>query len=634
MKSIVKNTAHLLSRNILSTAAVITLIWASAFAAVPAGWYQPWATLDPDCAPWDIDCVVQNVWTETDPLRKFVEWSGSINAVYIGWKVWIGTDNPLGVLSMEVDADDWSDWYVKLSVARDSSYWWWNHVTRSRWTHENKIALQENDLLSYNAWSWYDWINYRPSAVLNTYVDQVVSTWAVSWAYSFDTYDNWVRRDVMDIRSSGYVWIWTRDPQFQLDIAWTGRLRVQNDGQYWSYVNLENTTTANSWQIAHTWNSWAYDDDLRIIEDLSDTRFVIKQWWNVWIGTSAPRLVNTTSKVLTIDGWDAKWPDIEFIWHNVAASASPHGRIMFVNNVWSTPHLTSMIGGYWNSTGQDAWDLRFYTKSASWSIAQAMHISSEWKVWIGISNPHTWLDVWGTHSRIWLRWAPGWWLPTTAWKWIKFEYSIWSDRGNIIAYDYTNGVWKNLSIQWAWWDTFLNAWSGNVWIWTFVPTEKLEVNWSLKIVDWNQEDWALLTSDASWKWEWKESFSKNVITASVPSNQTLTGTCEWTPATVTIPKDWLYSIRLDASAYLYSWTYNNLYIRLLDSTWGQICRANATLPTGTTAWYFFPGTNCIEELFAWNYTINVWWSNASTCAGSTINRVFSWTTRIRLLHEY
>ena len=72
-----KKTAHLLSRILLSTAAVTALMWAATFAAAPAGGYLPWATLDPDCAAWDADCVV----VFTDP--KFVD--GTNNDVVLDY---------------------------------------------------------------------------------------------------------------------------------------------------------------------------------------------------------------------------------------------------------------------------------------------------------------------------------------------------------------------------------------------------------------------------------------------------------------------------------------------------------------------------------------------------------------------
>ena len=50
---------------VLNIVPLLLVGWALVYAAAPAGWYLPWATNDPDCAPWATDCfvkVISTVW--------------------------------------------------------------------------------------------------------------------------------------------------------------------------------------------------------------------------------------------------------------------------------------------------------------------------------------------------------------------------------------------------------------------------------------------------------------------------------------------------------------------------------------------------------------------------------------------
>ena len=97
---------------------------------------------------------------------------------------------------------------------------------------------------------------------------------------------------------------------------------------------------------------------------------------NVGIGTNTPRVISSVSKALTIDGnTTVSGPDIEFVGNDVAASGTPLGRTMFINNVSGVPSLNAMIGGYSTSRGQDSGNLRFYTKDSGSALAERMIIN-------------------------------------------------------------------------------------------------------------------------------------------------------------------------------------------------------------------------------------------------------------------
>ena len=224
------------------------------------------------------------------------------------------------------------------------------------------------------------------------------------------------------------------------------------------------TLTKNTWDTltATNWNQLV--NNVKLV--FSDNN------GNVGINTTNPRRVATSSKALTIDWiWNTTWPDIEFIWNDVVAWANPHWRIMFINNISWTPTMTSMIGGYWNSTGQGAWDIRIYTKNSTWSINQTMHIWGNGKVWIGSTAPTAKLNIIDT---------------TASWNNIadslsKSVFTIQPEApsSNTMRFWWTGawGIWIQVSnSNGAWlYPIILNPYGWNVGIWNTSPNSKLEV---------------------------------------------------------------------------------------------------------------------------------------------------------------
>ncbi len=255
MKNTTKKSAHLLSRNLLSTAAVIALMWASAFAAAPAWGYLPGATLDPDCAPSDTDCIVQNVWTESDPLRKFVEGSGSLNAVYTGWNVWIGVSDP------QYRIDLWGDQYIDTKV---HSLWTYTSLWQElSWAAtvlwDNVIpsaALNKMQIQTTHGWYWARAIRMRYHAT--PWIEFHAIWWTVT---KWDDFDS----PRMFISNNGRVWVGTTGPGAQFQITTDGlsgdALRI-TDG-------TNNDITVNQDGNIGVWNTASKTDLLRLYRKTS-----------------------------------------------------------------------------------------------------------------------------------------------------------------------------------------------------------------------------------------------------------------------------------------------------------------------------------------------------------------------------
>ena len=231
-----------------------------AYAAAPTGGYLPNATLDPNCAPWDTDCFVQvapeltSVWDNVDGTVAN-ETSTDIN--YMNGNIGIGTTTPLGVLSIQKDATNGNEWYIKHSVARDAGFWGGFHFFRSRGTHASPLSVQEGDRLVYRNNLGYDGSAFQSAAVYTTYVDGLVSAGIVPWAHSFDVTNNsGSLLDAVDITSNGNIGFGTNDPSDHLTLErsgdwsgiqmlhykWTGTshpyLVMRSDG--WSKANPGN----------------------------------------------------------------------------------------------------------------------------------------------------------------------------------------------------------------------------------------------------------------------------------------------------------------------------------------------------------------------------------------------------------
>jgi prepilin-type N-terminal cleavage/methylation domain-containing protein len=128
--------------------------------------------------------------------------------------------------------------------------------------------------------------------------------------------------------------------------------------------------------------------------------------------------------------------------------------------------------------------------------------------------------------------------------------------------------------------------------------------------------------------------SSTTLTTTIPSNQNISGACWATGASITVATPGFYGIHVDAGAYLYSGSFNNLGVHLYDSSDTiNYCSGTATLTQNALGGYMIPSAYCIEHLNAGIYHLKVSGSNANDCATSSISTIFGATAKLRLLSE-
>lgn len=102
-----------------------------------------------------------------------------------------------------------------------------------------------------------------------------------------------------------------------------------------------------------------------------------------------------------------------------------------------------------------------------------------------------WILVWtGILLVFWI--ANAWVNISSVTSWDALTETIWNEivtkvneTGNRVSGIFTDG-------------------SGNVWVGNAIPSAKLDVTWNVKIADWSQWLWKVLTSDADWLVTWSD----------------------------------------------------------------------------------------------------------------------------------
>lgn len=100
---------------------------------------------------------------------------------------------------------------------------------------------------------------------------------------------------------------------------------------------------------------------------------------------------------------------------------------------------------------------------------EALRVQNDGKIGVGTSSPVAELDI-ARNAQVWIRSGGGGGFPSSAGAGIKLEFN--SAGGSISAYDYTNGVAKNLAVQ---------TLGGNFGIGTMTPRTELDVRGSISL---------------------------------------------------------------------------------------------------------------------------------------------------------
>lgn len=161
------------------------------------------------------------------------------------------------------------------------------------------------------------------------------------------------------------------------------------------------------------------------------------------------------------------------------------------------------------------------------------------------------------------------------------------------------------------------AGGGNIGIWTISPTTKLDINWQIKITDWTQWVWKILTSDANGLATWTNGFSGSV---------TASGIVWWTQGYLTrfgtggngivnsllFQTGWFIAIgsTTPASTFeIWSWATSILHMRWTNNLWFWVASVR-TATSGSSNVGF--GANTLR-------TLTTWYSNTAMGVGAGYN---------------
>jgi hypothetical protein len=121
-----------------------------------------------------------------------------------------------------------------------------------------------------------------------------------------------------------------------------------------------------------------------------------------------------------------------------------------------------------------------------------------------------------------------------------------------------------------------------------------------------------------------------VLTGSIPVDQIRTNTCYGPTGNLVITDEWLYFVRWLVNSFRYSGNYKQMSINLLNS-WGATVFSTANSIVGVGQTYFTLDGSDVIYLTAGTYTVRVDGSDGGNCNTSSMDRIFSWEIRAKLL---
>jgi len=410
---------------------------------------------------------------------------------------------------------DFSAYSTRLAIDTAGNVW---IGTTSPW---EKLNIVWNIKLNYTwiIWSWekelnnisFYWNTWRtnPSASIVAYNN--------GWQFD-DTANIWFRTsstsdiptEYMTINTTGNVWIGTTSPTKKLEVNWWISLTDNATRSLnWSYFawNSGATTpsaTISTWLIVG-WNKSNWDGETNLVYWTSawiKPRLDFASWdWttyttemtlkagNVWINDTTP------DEKLSIDSWNIM---LDSFWEW-------NGSWIFFRN-WFSPNWADSAQKYnmsitaqdFSWANSDWWVISFFDWIALMTWTSSYNTSNIWlfvnssqNVWIGTTSPSAKLE---SHNNAVISTQSN---PQLA--------LVDSDNTNLIMRFFVDDT---VDTNWAWaiqmtenWVSndralLLNPHSGNVWIGTTSPGEKLEVNWNIQC-NWTLIYW-LNKNLASW----------------------------------------------------------------------------------------------------------------------------------------
>ena len=330
------------------------------------------------------------------------------------------------------------------------------------------VETEINNMSSSTNWIWIFWeiltrvfdTNWKIKSVFYDFI-WTVSDWSVPYFLWGNLVESPITTDGTD------VWIWTTTPAEKLDVVWNVKISnnlLVGNGPLSSdkYIaDFDNTFTNDG--ANHQW--------IRV-----ESTFNYTLWANrvdYWIYTTA--IANNINE----NGFG-----YDLIWTYSKAEVSD----------WSTANNIYWVRSYWESD-HTSWTVDTIDgiyglglNNESWTVGTIRWVRGIWRTdeWTATNiygwdfqaqNLGIWTAVWNARwvtSRVYE--ANGWEI--TAW------YSFYSDCDDAATcFGLYVKAW-DAEVVTDWWvySTWedKNYFSGDVWIWTTTPGEKLDVNWKIK----------------------------------------------------------------------------------------------------------------------------------------------------------
>jgi hypothetical protein len=453
-----------LLKNPLLALSVLFVTATFVLAAPPGTPYTVNETLDPSCAPWDTNCIVQlangsdNLWNHTMTGNLLTngnwisnDWGNEWVFVDTNGNVWIWTDTPQKRLHIV-----WWDWVVSGTNYANIGI-------------RDQIIIENNGIWNLSfIWPdgvWDSGIKFYKDT--NTFNNVAMIRYNRSSNNLFFTSDHWSNQNQMVLTSSWNLGIWyIPDQKFHVihNLSWWIPLSTGSSTD----PNVITRFSSNGWAALDFWmladgTSWIQS---RISTDFSNNRPLLLQpnGNNVGIGTISP------SAKLHVLWWQitaerTDWADSTI---HAKTNSGNVAQVALQNLSWWYFWLRA-----WSSSGSNS----DFSIDDLTSNSRRLTISSSWNVGIWTASPWAILDVRGNEV---------WFSNNTS----TMKFTNASNRNEI--YFASSGSTNDFSIRNMWgmlsildrpgtWPAVFNITQWTGWIWwnvgigTTTPSKKLEL---------------------------------------------------------------------------------------------------------------------------------------------------------------
>ena len=339
-------------------------------------------------------------------------------------------------------------------------------------------------------WLAYIWVTADYSSLTKNTWDTLT---AASWNQLIDNV-KWIQTD-----SNLNVGIGTSNPSAKLGVewflAWKSALHIYKPTSSTNkYIDLKSDSISS-------WSYWIHAAG----NEASDT-FVVRWDGNVWIWTAdlnAKLTVRATNKHIATF-WSEDWFTLNDVsgYTNLTWFSRYNGTSYISTHATVKPSkIVASDVGISFATSTDTG----IGNTVNWSTK--LRIQNDWNVWIGTENPQWPLEISASSNPVSIfREDNGWTAGDN-----NYLHTIGFRDGGTTQTDWASITWMTDSVVWWTWQLRFNiAWHGHVitlrdwfaWIWQNNPTEKLHINWAIKM--WTTTSACDSSKHGTVKFEWDD----------------------------------------------------------------------------------------------------------------------------------